>query len=561
MGGDMTHPNALPSHDDRARASGRNAARQQALRGTAAVVPVHDMQVVPGADSSTTANAPAQRQTLSEMAADLNADHSKPPDGETLRGKMHVEGELTSEELAAMSDWDRQKEMYRRKCADILNSSRFDLCINFIILLNSATIGWEAQLFVQGKSVEGFAAVEHIFLVIYLSELSSRFFAFGFKKSITTSGWVAFDFLLVSVGVLVQWLLPLIFLDGEQDILEPLFVFRVLRLLRLARAVRLIITFKTLWLLVRGLLTSADTITFTLLLITMTVYVFAVVGIELITKNKQYFLDRDNGDFAAEGYITSLMENEFSDVPAVMLTLFGFATLDSVNRIYSPMIQTQPLLIFYFMPFILIVSVAMMNLVTAVLVENALESSKNDKEMNAVYAKAKLEAMMPEIKKMFYTLDADGSGEISKEELIDGLDAHPVMKMELQHFLGNQDPLQLFDILDVDGDGEIGISEFCEHLLDRVTSEAPIEVTRVLKMVQQIKGHTSKLLSSQQISKAMKMSEAIKVGSSKETSTADEGTYYQHTSSVLLEPFFLQTLFSLGRYRRTLMHRYVFIAR
>ncbi|CAD7956622.1 unnamed protein product [Amoebophrya sp. A25] len=525
-GGDnMMHPNAVPSQDrgnDRGARSGRrNAARQQALRGGAAVVPVHDEQQLERGESSTTENAPAQRQTLTDMAADLNADHSKPPDGETLRGKMHVDGEFTEAELAAMSDWDRQKEIYRQKIADILNSSRFDLGINFIILVNSGTIGWEAQLVVEGKNVGAFAALENVFLCIYLIELSSRFFAFGFRKSITTSGWVAFDFVLVSTGVLVQWFLPLIFLDGEQDLLEPLFVFRVLRLLRLARAVRLIITFKTLWLLVRGLLTSADTITFTLLLITMTVYVFAVVGIELITKNKQFFLDRDDGTHVPPGYIDEMMNTEFRDVPAVMLTLFGFATLDSVNRIYAPMIKVQPFLIFYFMPFILIVSIAMMNLVTAVLVENALESSKNDKEMNAVYAKIKLEAMMPEIKKMFNTLDADGSGEISKEELIGGLDANPMMKMELQHFLGNQDPLHLFDILDVDGDGEIGISEFCDYLLERVTSEAPVEVTRVAKIVQQIKTHTTKILHAQRMrAGAAAMSEVLKGGSSKETGRA-----------------------------------------
>mmetsp|Transcript_19269 Transcript_19269/g.48198 ORF Transcript_19269/g.48198 Transcript_19269/m.48198 type:complete len:181 (+) Transcript_19269:1-543(+) len=101
---------------------------------------------------------------------------------------------------------------------------------------------------------------------------------------------------------------------------------------------------------------------------------------------------------------------------------------------------------------------------------------------------------MPEIKRMFMELDADGSGEISKEEMVDGLESNPEMRIDLEHFLGALDPVQLFEVLNVDGEGQVSITEFCDHLCERVTSEAPIEMTKVLKIVQQCKSMMQKVM-------------------------------------------------------------------
>ncbi|CAD7936633.1 unnamed protein product [Amoebophrya sp. A120] len=412
-------------------------------------------------------------------------------DAETLRGTMAVQ----IVDQSNMTEFEKKKEYYRAIVASFLNQQKFDVWIGVIIILNSLTIGWETQLNVEDENTDAFTVIENMFLFIYVVELSARFFAFGVMKSLKSSGWIVFDTFLVVVGVVSQWVLPIIFADTPSA-LEPLMVLRVLRLLRLARAVRLIITFKTLWMLVRGLLTSADTIMFTFILIAGTVYLFAVLGVELITKNRQHYIHGDDGTYAPAGTYKQLMDEDFDSLFSVMLTLLSFVTLDSINRIYAPMIKFQPAYFFYFVPFILAVSIAMMNLVTAVLVENALESSKNDKEVNAVYAKKKLEQMMPQIKAIFVLLDRDGSGEISKEELLEGLETNPEIEVELQHFLGNESPVQLFDTLDVDGDNSVGIDEFCDLMRERVTSEAPIELTKVLKIAKQTKNDVQKMLTS-----------------------------------------------------------------
>lgn len=90
---------------------------------------------------------------------------------------------------------------------------------------------------------------------------------------------------------------------------------------------------------------------------------------------------------------------------------------------------------------------------------------------------------MPKLREMFLALDADGSGDISKEELINGLESDPAMKDQILELLGSADPLEIFDMLDTDGGGEISVDEFCENILKAVTSDRPMELERIMKLV------------------------------------------------------------------------------
>ena len=56
----------------------------------------------------------------------------------------------------------------------------------------------------------------------------------------------------------------------------------------------------------------------------------------------------------------------WSSLPIIMLTLVQFVNLDSIAAIYTPCIRANPWLALYFLAFILIVSVAVMNLVRRV---------------------------------------------------------------------------------------------------------------------------------------------------------------------------------------------------
>lgn len=357
----------------------------------------------------------------------------------------------------------------------IICDSRFDAIIGLVIFANSACIGWQADWELKGNDTAFFEYLDIAFMVVYILELGARFFTLGLKC--LQSGWIIFDAALVLLGIVSIMLLPILTaVSGGSvqsiDGLAPLMVLRVLRILKLARALRLLVQFKTLWMLVRGLLTSYRAIVFTFLLMFLILYVFACMAVEIITKDAKM----------KEDEVTSkIVDDYFSSITVSMLTLVQFATMDSISAIYTPLIHMNPYVLTpYFVIFLLVVSVALMNLVTAVIVEGSIQNAKEDKEVILAAEAKRIKKLLPKLKELFAELDADGGGTLSLEEVIN---APEEVKIELAKIAKADDLLVVFELLDTDGGGELDVNEFCEGLLKMVSSKEPLEFIRMRKQL------------------------------------------------------------------------------
>merc|ERR1712232_615521 len=104
-----------------------------------------------------------------------------------------------------------------------------------------------------------------------------------------------------------------------------------------------------------------------------------------------------------------VVEENFGTLFRTVLTLLQGFTLDSAGSIYRPLVLEAPLLSFYFLAFILLVSIALMNLVTALMLESAMDSSKEDRDVIQKMKKAEKLGKIQELRGIFQTMDADKS--------------------------------------------------------------------------------------------------------------------------------------------------------
>eukprot|EP00930_Biecheleria_cincta_P018500 TRINITY_DN14396_c0_g2_i1.p1 TRINITY_DN14396_c0_g2~~TRINITY_DN14396_c0_g2_i1.p1 ORF type:complete len:728 (-),score=163.12 TRINITY_DN14396_c0_g2_i1:66-2249(-) len=374
----------------------------------------------------------------------------------------------------------------------ILQRWEFDLVIGVVILANGGVIGLESSyksqvpLRCSSKCVcldredpgiscktlpDWVNALDWCFLGIYTLEVSLRFWVAGFCVALR-SNWVKFDFFLV-LSSYVYKILELSEIDLES--LSLLMLVRMLRLARLARAVRLLVTFRTLWKLVQGLFSCLYTLFWTLILVLVLFYMFALIGMELIKVDMDLPLTHP--------YNIAAKDN-FRDLLDTMLMLLQLFSWDSIAAVYRPLIiHRGPLVFFYFVLVLLVMAIALVNLVTALMVESALAIAEEDKDAKKAWEAARKQKQMEQLKIMFQDLDEDGSGELSMDE-IDGAPAE--IRDQLIDIAGTEDIQSLFEVLDYDGGGTVGTDEFCEGVFRFKTSDKPMELGKLAKQCAEI---------------------------------------------------------------------------
>lgn len=401
-----------------------------------------------------------------------------------IKVKMQDKGGKATEIYKALRTDPSQFKGMRLKLHYFISWWGFDTGIGLVIISNAITIGWETQvkssvplgcteecdcanqidLNAKCESPpEWISWLDYGFYGVYVIELLARVGVYGLW--VFKSHWVKFDFFLVLTATVDLFVKAV-----SQESVKILMLVRMLRLARLARAVRLMVQFKTLWQLVQGLFHSLGTLLWTFLLIFILMYVGAIVGMELIQPDETLQLDHPYNKAASDN---------FSDFIDASLTLLQIFSLDSIGAIYKPIIKHKFFMLVYFMSVLLLLSIALMNLVTAVMVNSSLDQATQDKEALKAWESARRAKQIDQLKDMFLTLDEDGSGELTLEEINN---APEETQNQLKEIVATDDLRELFDILDYDGGGTIGVEEFCDGILKATTrSTGILELGRLVK--------------------------------------------------------------------------------
>lgn len=297
------------------------------------------------------------------------------------------------------------------------------------------------------------------------------------------------DFCIVILtGVGAVWILPLCSIPGSADegntALQTLTVLRALRLVRLVRVISRHPAFHEVWLLLRGLSESMRTLFWTTVVIFFITYVFAIFGVVLMsTTIKKSYIDAPVSSDEQQT-LEDLVEMTDGIWP-LMFTLVQVLTLDSWTSFVREMMKYSPWCWVYFYLYVAFAVFVLMNLVTAIIVDNALKNSQKDSEAVLAEKEKEFRAALAQFQSLFELMDVDGNGELTREEFKIAFE-DPQIEMKLKMLdIQMKDCEEIFDLLD-SGDGVLSLDEFFEGLTSMAGLAQSKDMFKVLKRVDRL---------------------------------------------------------------------------
>lgn len=224
----------------------------------------------------------------------------------------------------------------RRRISAFVNSDLFHWVVLALIMVNAVILG--AETFPRVKDTIGpdLALLDRLIVYAFVVEIVLRFYAE--RGEYFRKGWNIFDFVIVMISLL-----------AATSGLSALRAFRVLRVLRIFTVVprmRVVVT---------ALLDSIPGIASVGVILTLIVYVFAVIAANIYGPDHQAL---------------------FGDVFTAMYTLFQVMTLEGWPDIAAQVAETHPHSWVFFLTFVMIATFTMLNLFVAIVVRVVDEESE-----------------------------------------------------------------------------------------------------------------------------------------------------------------------------------------
>lgn len=281
----------------------------------------------------------------------------------TIREHRARQTQFPAKRLSVASACTTRSQKYQYLAEPFVESSLFEFGTGVVIVYSTLTMMLEVD------------QVEVPFLINFSESFLTSFFLSEWLVRLSVHGpsWLRSienlldTFIAWIPGVLTVWFLqPLV--AESTGFLKTMRIVRMLRLLRLVKVFRNLPMMQDLWMLVRGLLKSGSTLVSALVLIIFTLYVFGIAAVDLIGK----------ADYTGAAEDVQVAQQRFFGLWYSMLTLIRFLHADDSQGIMDELLQQQPYIWIFLWMFTACASLVLLNLITAIVCNEAFETSKND---------------------------------------------------------------------------------------------------------------------------------------------------------------------------------------
>ena len=223
----------------------------------------------------------------------------------------------------------------RDRLAAWLDTPRVRTAVMAVILLNAVTLGLETSGAAMAVAGPLLIAVDTACLAVFVAEIALKLFALG--PRFFRSAWNLFDFAVVGVAMIPD--------TGSLSVLRALRVLRLLRVISVAPRLRRV---------VEGFVSALPGMGSVFLLMGIIFYIGAVMATKLFAETfPQWF-----GSLGASAY-----------------SLFQVMTLESWSMgIVRPVMEVHPWAWAFFVPFIMVTTFAVVNLLVGLIVNSMQEA-------------------------------------------------------------------------------------------------------------------------------------------------------------------------------------------
>lgn len=372
----------------------------------------------------------------------------------------------------------------------------FDLFSSIMVALNTVIIavqtdttvgayGEEARL--KANENDWWAWASFILLIYFVFEVTLRIVADGldfFRGRDYEWNW--FDMFVIGFSIADQAIMigseggiQNEGSDGVGDNFSIVRAFRLLRILRVVRILRIARGFRQLRLLIKGILGSFRALAWTAVLLVLIMVVFAIIIVSILTDT---LIDPNACNGADESYCEAQQtaREHFPNVSRSLFGLFGFMT-DGWVEVTDVLFLFHPTELWMFVTvFVTLTTIAVLNIVTGVFVDQTLAASRQDEENMIREQLKQKDSFTNELRRFFKTADTDANGLLSWDEFSKDLQ-NPRVIAQLQGLeISVEEAKGLFKLIDVDNSDSVSIDEFVNGAC-RVKGQAKaVDVVQIL---------------------------------------------------------------------------------
>lgn len=330
------------------------------------------------------------------------------------------------------------------------------IMVNFVVVIVETDHVAEDE----GNTAPAWIEVSSWFVLgIFLVELILRLYVH--QRDFWYDAWNTFDFVVVSVDTFFS--IFYVFFGT----LVPVSALRVLRLGKLARVSKAFRMFPELRLLMAGLIGSLRAIFWGTVLLAFALLIWSVIAVQFIHPlNKKL---HETGAYPD----CERCHRAYSSVLESCLTFFAqIVAGDSWGRETVPVIEAHPVTAVYFVMVFLSVGLAVLNLILGVVVNVAEQARENMRsEMDTEKLLTKMEEHS-HLRQMCHDMDVDGSGELTKAELLQGYESQEEFRRVLNEMDIHEEDLEIvWTIMDTDKSGKISHDEFVTQVYRMKSSD------------------------------------------------------------------------------------------